>query len=247
MKKIALILALMMVIPCSAFGMQMLNNASMDQITGQSGVSIAFDDVQAFINIDKLAYIDSDGLSTVSDGYLNSAYGDTAGGAVYLNNFQIDVLNVNAIVATAATTTANPNLISADAGNIALFFAYDSTAALGDDYLGSDTNTAQTVGLDNLAGTFKAAALTIDVTDKLPALTQGWQYNMGTITTIGGVAIGIPTMEVYINSMTLTPKYTGDIDGTSSIAANNNKDYGTIEMQGITFTTLSGWVEIAPH
>ena len=42
MKKLALILALM-IIPCSAFGLEMLNDSSMDSITGQSGVSIAVD------------------------------------------------------------------------------------------------------------------------------------------------------------------------------------------------------------
>jgi len=254
MKKIALIVAFMMLIPCAAFGMQMLNNSSMDKITGQSGVSIAFDDVQIFINIDKIAYIDSDGLPSGNPyGYLQSTATPGAAGAVYLNNFQIDVLNVNAIVSTGGTNTGtNPNLASTSAGKIPLFFNYASTAQLGNDYLGSTATSGQTAGLDNLyGGTFVAAALTIDVTDRLPALTEGFDYNWGgtasSTLTVGGVAIGIPTMEVYINSMSLTPRYTGDVDGSPSTAANNNKDYGTIEMDGITFTTLSGWVEIAPH
>ena len=37
MKKLALILALL-IIPCSAFGLEMLDNNTMDSITGQAGV-----------------------------------------------------------------------------------------------------------------------------------------------------------------------------------------------------------------
>jgi hypothetical protein len=65
-KKLALILALMLV-PCTAFGLQMMDETAMDAVTGQSGVHIAFDDVQLFLNIEKLAWIDCDGLSTEAD------------------------------------------------------------------------------------------------------------------------------------------------------------------------------------
>ena len=71
--------------------------------------------------------------------------------------------------------------------------------------------------------------------------------------------IGIPTMEIYINELSITPVYDGDINGSSSSAINDDSNglgtnvgfaqpnFGTIYLQGITFTTLSGWVEIAPH
>ena len=204
-----------------------------------------------FINIDKLAYIDSDGLTSVSSYTSNFTTG--AAGAIYLSNFQIDVLNVNAIVATKSDSTTGAShgneLISTTAGRIPLFYDYATNTTLSDDYLNG--STIQTKGLDNLYATFTSAALTIDVTDELPALTEGFQYNHAADTlatyTVGGVIIGLPTVEVYINNMNLTPKYTGDVDSLTSTAINNTKDYGTIEIDGLTLTVLSGWIEIAPH
>ena len=75
MKKLALILALML-IPCSAFGLEMLNDNSLEDVTGQSGVSIAFDDIQLFLHVGRFAYLDCDGYGT------NSNYGGTCNSSV---------------------------------------------------------------------------------------------------------------------------------------------------------------------
>jgi hypothetical protein len=94
MKKLALFLVLLMV-PCTAFGLEMLTDDSLQEVTGQSGVSIAFDDMQLFLNVDRFAYIDCDGYST------NSNYGGTCqsnlGGAFVIEGFQMDMLNINMI------------------------------------------------------------------------------------------------------------------------------------------------------
>jgi hypothetical protein len=281
MKKLALILALI-IIPCSAFGLEMLNDNAMDQVTGQAGVSIAVDDVQIFLNIEKLAYVDCDGFNSTS-GY---GYCSGAAGAIALNNFQIDVLNINAITGTRATgihtVASNDNqtdgtmgmtLYSTGCGKISLFYDYGSRTGLGCN-LGSVPGAVNGLGLDNYvsfkAGSntastvFEARAITIDVTDALPSLTEGKQNNLQNIgsaaaatTTVGGVLIGIPTVEIYINDLSMTPVYDGDIAGQPSTALNDDDNrmglaatpatYGTIIMQGVTFTTLSGWIEIAPH
>jgi len=259
MKKLALILALLL-IPCTAFGMQMLNDNAMDGITGQSGVSIAMDDIQLFINIDTMAYIDSDGLQSSS--IFNVEHNTGPAGAIYLSDFQIDVLNVNAIVATSlggtnptpGQTGSNLALASCSCGRIPLFYNYASSAPIDGDYLDSSVSglTGTEKGLENLATFFIPQALSIDVTDKLPILTQGADYASsvqgGTFNTftVGGINITIPTLEIYITAMTLTPKYTGDVDGLTSNAINNYDDFGTIELDGITFSILSGWLEIAP-
>jgi hypothetical protein len=136
MKKLAIVLTLLMLAPASAFGMQMLSDSGMAQITGQSGVSIAMDDVQLFINIGMMAYIDNDGLSSSATMQIEDAVG--APGALYIQDFQIDVLNINAIVGTDAD--AHPqtlNLKSTSAGHIPLFYDYASTAPLGGHLLGS--------------------------------------------------------------------------------------------------------------
>jgi hypothetical protein len=276
MKKLALILAFM-VIPCAAFGLEMLNDTTMDGITGQAGVSIAADDIQLFLNIEKLAWIDCDGFqSWEGKGTCNGE-----GGAVFLNNFQLDVININAITGTASEGTGAANdysldLESTDCGNIPLFYDY-STSATGDGcFITGDK--VQNLGLNNYYdhqggnSAFVPHFLTIDVTDELPASTAGLQYwtthawtsasvSLGTNgtgdtnSTIGGVLIGIPTLEIYINAMAMTPMYDGDVDANGSTAVNdddvvdvlgNARTWGTVYMQGITFTTLSGWIEISP-
>jgi hypothetical protein len=276
MKKLALILALIM-IPCSAFGLEMLSDSTMDGITGQAGVNIAMDDIQIFMNIEKLAWIDCDGFNS----WEGKGTCDGAGGAIYLNNFQLDVLNINAITGTASEGTGAANnygldLQSTPCGNIPLFYDY-ATSATGDGCFLTGTKM-QNLGLNNYYdhqggnSAFVPHFLTIDVTDELPASTAGLQYwashpwtsasvSLGTsgagtdTSTVGGVLIGIPTMEIYINTMAMTPMYDGDINGSPSNAANdddiidvngNAKTFGTIYMEGITFTTLSGWIEISP-
>jgi hypothetical protein len=282
MKKLALILALML-IPCTAFGMEMLDDSSMDGITGQSGVSIAFDDVQVFLNIEKLGYIDCDGFTSL--GTAGTCSGDP--GAVFLNNFQIDVLNVNAIVATSGDAASNQlpgaqgsgsglGLKSVSCGSIPLFYDYATSTGFGCNF-NSVGGRTQTLGLDNYRGvaghlsTFVPRFLTIDVTDDLPAASEGFVYKrdsawtsgllaaagVNSASSVGGILIGIPTAEIYINKMSLTPMYDGDVNGYTSSAANDNDvvnlitgqraTYGTISMVGITFTPLGGWIEIAAH
>jgi len=305
MKKLILILALMVLIPCSAFGLEMLNDSTMDGITAQSGINIAVDDIEMFINIEKMAWIDCDGFG--SFGYQQCT---GAGGALALNNFQIDVLNINAITGSMDGTQGNGTsaygaanigtggrysgaqygtqlgLVSAPCGKIPLFYNYatndregcglSSLSGVGAYSYG----LVGTKGLDNYYGTaaptgggsnrqFTPHFLSIDVTDKLPASTNGlttWythSWSQGAVTgnggnsasTIGGVLIGLPTVEIYIGDMTFRPVYDGDLVGSVSHALNddthldaygNTADFGVVQMKGITFTVLSGWIEISP-
>jgi hypothetical protein len=285
MKKLALILALL-IIPCSAFGLEMLNDASLDGVTGQSGIDIAVDDVQLFINIEKMAWIDCDGF-----GSLGRWACDGGPGALAMNNFQIDVLNVNAIVGSGTDATggiyagafnnqigSGMGLRSASCGKIPLFYNYATTTS-GDCYLNVIGTTS--AGLDNYYGTWGTAHsnsyftpqfFSIDATDELPAASEGldtWRTNPwsslavvakggNAASTVGGVLIGLPTVEIYINDLSFRPVYDGDIGGDSSTAINDDThlytnldggyaDFGVIQMHGITFTVLSGWIEIAPH
>ena len=245
MKKLALILALML-IPCTAFGLQMLDDNAMDQITGQDGVSIAIDDVQLFIDIEKLAWVDCDGFEFADFGGGINGTCSGSGAMVSLNNFQIDVLNVNAIVTTDTNGTgANQNLISTQCGAIDLFYDYSSSAPLG----GCITwTTGHTEGLDNLTNRFRAQALTIDVTDDLPALSAGLNNNLPSMSgalKVAGVLIGLPTMEIYIQEMYLD--ITIDDLNNEATVANNHDRFGQVLMDGVTVSVLSGWVEIAPH
>jgi hypothetical protein len=275
MKKLALILALL-IIPCSAFGLEMLNDGAMDQVTGQSGVAIAFDDVQLFLNVDKFAYIDCDGFST------HSNFGGTcagSGAAIVIENFQMDTININMIgtagslasfedtqntVTSGGALTIMGNqtdggglkLNSSNCGKIPLFYDYGTGAELG---CLLDGTAGNGLGLDNYINTntinpdatFDAHALTIDVSMELPLLTGGLHANdPGSSGTIAGVLIGLPTAEFYIHSMIITPTVSAAITANSSahqaLARNEGESFGTFYIEGITFTTLGGWMEIAP-
>ena len=245
MKKLALILAFLLV-PCMAFGMEMLTDGDMDQVTGQSGVTIAFDDVQLFVNIDRMAYIDCDGFNTLVGYNCSSALG----GALFIENFQLDTVVLNAILSTNVVDGLNANptiqsgtntpLYSATCGDIPLQYNYAQTTAFVDCYLGSAADptafdaSSMTLGLDNIIYTnsatgatnnFQAQAINIDVVDALPILTQGWQGNYAgnflSPDTVGGILISLPTMEIHVGSFSFTPKYTGYVGTQNSGAAND--------------------------
>ena len=273
MKKLALILALMLC-AAPAFGLEMLDNDTMDSITGQAGVNIAVDDIQIFMNIEKMAWIDCDGLAS----WEGKGTCSSAGGALVLNNFQLDVLNINAIVGAEFSAANNAlGLYSTSCADIDLFYDY-ATSAVGDGCQLAAVVGGQNLGLNNYHGAagsnsaFTPHFLTIDVVDALPTSTEGlqfWRSNAWSApavaaatsgadddaTSIGGVLIGIPTVEIYINELSFTPLYDGDLSISASTAANdddvvdvagNGRTFGTIYMQGITFTPLSGWIEISP-
>jgi hypothetical protein len=282
MKKLVLLLALL-IIPCTAFGLEMLNDDSMDGITGQSGVDIAMDDVQIFINIEKMAWIDCDGFSSLGRWACTGR-----GGAIAMSNFQIDVLNINAIIGSGtdmtlggANNNQSPNgagmaLRSVSCGKIPLFYNYGTGSsqtcylnAIGTSSAGLD-HYYGLIGTHESSSAFTPYFLSIDASDNLPAASEGlrtwygnsWsqaavtQRNGTSTSTLGGVLIGLPTVEIYINDLTFNPVYDGDISGTSSTAMNDDNvtglagetsDFGVIQLKGITFTVLGGWVEIGPH
>jgi hypothetical protein len=268
MKKLALILALI-IIPCSAFGLEMLNDNAMDEVTGQAGVAIAFDDVQLFLNVDRFAWVDCDGFST------HSNFGGTcagSGAAIVIEDFQMDTININMIgtagtfaafeyTASSAgiqTTGGGLNLASSTCGQIPLFYDYGTGAVVG---CTLDNATGAGLGLNNYINTnisdssglaqFNAKALTIDVSMELPLLSGGLHANdIGSSGMVGGVLIGLPTAEFYIHSMTITPTVTALISANSvaheTLMRNEGESYGTFVIEGITFTVLNGWMEIAP-
>jgi hypothetical protein len=341
MKKLALILAIMLLIPGAAFGLEMLNDNTLDEVTGQSGVSIAFDDIQIFLNVEKFAYIDCDGYGT------NSNYGgsceSTIGAGFVINNFQMDVININMIgfagtgaqilegsgidatgqavgagVAAAfgigldinnGTSYAlafndndtgisywrNPGkqtgylanspglnslsgygfqgasqvddgtyagalgLSSTTCGSIPLFYNYANPATTGGCTL--DGTAAGGLGLNNYTNTsnvesnsqFRPQALTIDITGDLPLFSIGLKaIDPGTTQTIAGVLIGLPTAEIHIQEMiigemTITANISSNTDAEQALVKNNNESFGAIQIEGVTFTFLGGWMEIAPN
>jgi hypothetical protein len=278
MKKLALLLALM-IIPCTAFGLEMLTDNSLDTITGQDGVTIMADDIQLFLNVDLFAYVDTDGYD-LHNGCSATQCSD--GAMIAFQNFQMDVININAIIGsdndgaggrvynTRFTMDTNDALVSTSCG-IPLFYDYADTAPFNTclstcNPVGGDA----TKGLDNLTygsfyinGTtnstmtnkFIPQAISIDLTDELPVFSQGFAYITGIPFKMMGVLITLPTMEIHIQDINFdVAMYNNDCDtllfnsgyGVTDQDSNNNS-FGEIYIEGVTFSILSGWVEIAPH
>jgi len=268
MKKLALILALML-IPCTAFGLEMLNDNTMDSITGQQGVAIVADDIEIFMHIDKLAWLDTGGYGITSyyGGVLENY---TAGGALAIVNFDMDTLRINAIVSghTVADTvngTVVWELGSAGASQIPLQYAYGTANTIADlnaSYSGNGFFQTIDFSLENYTNTnllssarggagqnFAAKAITIDVTSKLPVTSEVFANNTGSHVTVGGVLIGLPTMEINIPLMVFTPAFYSLASYAqlgNSICYNDGQSYGTIYIEGFTMAVLNGWLEIAP-
>jgi hypothetical protein len=280
MKKLALILAFM-IIPCTAFGLEMLADETMDTITGQDGVSITADDVQLFLNVDLFAYVDCDGYD------LHNGCDSDGGALIAFQNFQMDVININAIIGSADGSAAqatynpafasdaadgNPALGSATCG-IPLFYNYADTAPFASCVSSCVGFATSTKGLDNYtpqrfyfngapvtAPKFIPQALSIDLTDELPLLSQAYNYILPSFTTIGaplkvqGVIITLPTLEIYIQDIHFEVAMY-DVDCETTVLNGGNfggtldtkNRFGEFIIQGVTFSILSGWVEIAPH
>src|SRR6056297_4281243 len=255
MKKLALVLAFLLVLPGAAFGLEMMNDTSMDDVTGQSGVAITMDDIQIFMNIDRVAWLDCDGYFCGANSYTKD------GGAVGISNFQLDVLQVNAPDQATSKVNGVWNLTNANpCSEIDLKYDYGDTslnegscslvdsAGIGTQTLG--LNNYESVGdpLDN--GRFIPRPLTIDASSRLPIMTQMRESAIDTgNANVGGVIIGLPTIEISIPTLTLTPAFY-NVEG-AQVASNakdedTSCDYGTVVLDGVTMTVLSGWVEIAP-
>jgi hypothetical protein len=96
MKKLAIILALMMV-PFSAFAMDVISDSEMEAVTGQTGVDIIVIDMSLDLNVMNFSWSDSD-CGTLIVSSVPVAYGPG-----YFNAFDINMENIYITMDTAAT------------------------------------------------------------------------------------------------------------------------------------------------
>jgi hypothetical protein len=255
MKKLVVILAALLLVPFSAFGLEMLQDDAMGDVTGQAGVHIAVDDVQMYLQIDKMAYVDNDGyLSVEWTGTIPTNVIETGDGAeIAMEKFEMDVITVNALV---SLDTATGQFVSP--GRLGIHTVVNATGA---------AHSASVMDNYNL-GTYLPDALTIDVVDYLPAISMATAYKLpkvaagaaatgGTLsvdaasTDIAGVRIGFPTVEIFINEITVesVTVTAADTTGVANRAGNGpiGNSFGGFYLQNVTFDVLGGWMEIAPH
>ncbi len=174
MKKLAisLIVGASLIITPSAFALKAMTDSNMKAATGQAGVSIALDDVTIFQSVGETLYTDIDGTNgtaasirisgketlttlraifddTNRDGFLQRSY------AEYLNR-EDAAANAAAVAVLGASATATEIQTWID-----------------------DTANAATVAAAKTAsgGDIEIAALSIDVSNKVEALSYGMAYN----------------------------------------------------------------------
>lgn len=177
MKKIAIVLALAMLLPINAFALQTLSQDDMAAITAQDGVSIAVDDVKLYQNIGYITYTDVGGTNGVD-------------GSLTISNLYM-MVNINAIThLDAAGLPVSPGRAIQgvwDNGAGAPLFNFNNT----------DTDA------DGVDDAFTAKPINIDV-GLLGVLSEGLTYNEGAPTAMAGVRIGLPTMEIHQTALTFS-------------------------------------------
>ncbi|KJS33188.1 MAG: hypothetical protein VR64_02925 [Desulfatitalea sp. BRH_c12] len=228
MKKFALVLSLIMLLPLNALALQTLSEDDMGGITGQAGVSIAIDDVKLYQNIGYLSYTDDDGV-------------DGTAGTVSVSNLYM-MVHVNAL--TEATGVDGTPFVS-PGRDIQGTYAVTDPTGVAFNY----KNTATPAGADTI---FIAKALTIDV-GTMPVLTAGLTNNAQYMTTapdstnVAGVRIGLPTVEIFQSALSFDVTV-DSVDAVTGVAAyNSGASYGRISIGNMTMAVLDGAIEIAPH
>ncbi len=71
MKKVIAIVAVLMLVPFTAFGLEMMHDSALEDVTGQAGVSISIDNVQLDFAMDYMSWGDGDGIDGSAAGYVN--------------------------------------------------------------------------------------------------------------------------------------------------------------------------------
>lgn len=232
MKKFLAILAALMLIPFTAFGMEMLSDNVMDDVTGQAGVSINLD-VEVDATIATAAWGDADGVTGVAG----------EGGYVGMSNMTIDSLRVRARDDWALS--GNPALIgqlqflTIDVGSDALYGgttyvrinpgtfqismeSFDATVALSDD-----------TALDEVMGVMFMTDMDIFLA----------RDNYIDIMAHGGSGVTI-VFDMTMDTVTMATMGWGDLDGLE-----NNVPYGvpsgTLPAYVAGDHTVAGYVGVA--
>lgn len=222
MKKVLAIVAIVMLVPFSAFGLEMMHDTALEDVTGQAGVSISIDNVQMDFQMGYLGWGDSDGIDLPDSGGLNPTLDGAitaieAGGWVYMSQMQfLNIVIDKYAVGAAGITPLNPA------------FADGTAFAPGD-----------------------LSPLTIDVGTIYTSFVENagaWIPNTGGALATG-VRIGVPTLSIQVG--TIAPfdislvAYDGL--GPAAPAVDSTDTLGTMAMGSIQLDTKGGSITIFAH
>jgi hypothetical protein len=255
MKKLvlALIVALTLA-PFSAFGLEMMTDDSMKDVTAQAGVAIAIDDVVLEQHIGATKYIDSDGIGGNVELGVDDFGAATFGGALVIGSrHRIQHINAIYAAAPAASPTVNP-------GRDETHFTYEAFNVIAP--LAIDIGTCPTLsfGLNALKTTLQGAATLYSIGDEATwhAMYFDMMYHMtrteafdSATTDVIGVIITLPTVEIYTETdiYSISAEVVETATGATAAAAtyhNQGRDYIRICKEASATGILGGRIEIAP-
>lgn len=244
MKKIIAILAVLMLLPFTAFGLETLSEDVLDDVTGQAGVSIGLD-VNVNMTMETLAWGDSDGLGAGTDtteGWIGMSDLTIENLRIRIDSHQGGDLALFTIdVATATTETAN--------------MVYDPTAGPSSDgaFVAETTDprmraagtTFVRIGLGSLLMTMDSMTADVELAANAAAFAGTTDKQMmGTMTMTdfamaidaisyvdisahGGSGVTID-LAVRINSITMAACSWGDKDGLGDPTTDNMEYNGLV-------------------
>jgi hypothetical protein len=222
MKKFIAILAVLMLVPFTAFGLESLSEDVMDNVTGQAGVSIATD-INISATIDTLAWGDSDGIDS------NTA---DSQGWIGLTQFKMDNLRVRLDTAMLS----NPSQIRLFTIDVATGTHGPAAAPVTGTYVHIGIGS-QYITMDNMSANVRLGG------DKTTLSTAGAGKTLGDFT-ITNLAMRFDGMQSYVDiyahegagvtmdlnivitSLTIAGLAWGDNDGLGTLEIYNTKAPG---------------------
>ena len=245
MRKVLAIAVAVMLLPFTAFGLEMLADDVLSDVTGQAGVSIAVDDIKLFQHIESLRYTDDDGVG-----------GSSGAGSIGIANLSM-MVDINGVTKLVEVTDADgvTHMIPFSPTR-GVLGNYENLKNPAGDYYDFNNYDLDGNGTDEV---FAPRALTIDVTDTLPVLSAAAAtkaaagiapYSDLPISNVAGVQIGLPTVEIHQSALTfdITVETAGSAINTNIGGTPTGKNsYGNISIGNQTLLILNGVIEIAPH
>ncbi|GEM_PF-2319710 len=209
--------------------------------TSGSGIEILTDDVILHTHIDRINYIDRDGmwnsLIDVYDNYLLDDTEDSAHPAILsIRDVEIDALRINSLAFSSIPSDPeeSPEITSPGKHGVQYLDNMDNFTA------GDIPTRTKKLGTQ---------ALRIDLSSKLPMATKMHPDNKE----IAGAAITLPSMEMYADKISIggiyfdDPAYPENQDPDSQDVINDNTSYMNVVIEDFESANLSGKLELYPH
>lgn len=226
MRILIFILSIFLGLQGIVFALTPLSSNELEKVVASAGVDLTIDDVTLYQHFNNISFLDLDGGDNSHNPFGYSFIADSGPANLNMKNIKVDVLKINSLIPTSDVV-----------GEIDTYFDLSMSQAMDQ---------------------FTPSPLSIDVVDEIPVLSIGYNYMLsakyggllglpdpdGEDYNKIGIVIGLPTLDIYANEITIDK-----ISVTPSLRNSINQDasFGGISMEGFDLALLSGLMEISPH